>query len=349
MRSCAGTRIPASLPVPDRGHRWRTPLRLHCEAPTPVRTRARGPCGAPTQAPRAMLAQPHERRLHYLARVDEAGVDHLAVGDHVSFHVGAGFDGLVQATALLAAQPRMPVTVAVPVCEVLQSQGAAVTFGASRPDRLLVRGRLPPRIVRFGARNLVRNKRRTAATTLQIALAVATRVGVPQHGDLVPPPTSPAGPARSAPPCRRLAVAGRSVVVVDLDAAAAEQVASELAGSGQQGIGLDMSDAEAVHQDLARVEADAGGVRTPVNASGWDRPTRCLPPVRERPFGSVPTQDGGTVARLAPPGADCVGADRGHSDVQRWRRSCIPPDPRADTRGSRPVGPTRWRVWKTGR
>jgi hypothetical protein len=38
-------------------------------------------------------------------------------------------------------------------------------------------GRLLPRTVRFGARNLVRNKRRAAATTLQIALAVATALG----------------------------------------------------------------------------------------------------------------------------------------------------------------------------
>jgi alkanesulfonate monooxygenase SsuD/methylene tetrahydromethanopterin reductase-like flavin-dependent oxidoreductase (luciferase family) len=63
--------------------------------------------------PPAVLAQPHERRRCYLDRVADAGVDHLAVGDHVSFHVGAGFDGLVQATALLAAQPRLPVTIAV--------------------------------------------------------------------------------------------------------------------------------------------------------------------------------------------------------------------------------------------
>ena len=47
----------------------------------------------------------------------------------------------------------------------------------SRVDRLLMHGRLLPRTVRFGARNLVRNKRRAAATTLQVALAVATALG----------------------------------------------------------------------------------------------------------------------------------------------------------------------------
>jgi alkanesulfonate monooxygenase SsuD/methylene tetrahydromethanopterin reductase-like flavin-dependent oxidoreductase (luciferase family) len=63
--------------------------------------------------PPDVIAQPHELRSRYLERVADAGVDHLAVGDHVSFYVGVGFDGLIQATALLAAQPLLPVTVAV--------------------------------------------------------------------------------------------------------------------------------------------------------------------------------------------------------------------------------------------
>jgi alkanesulfonate monooxygenase SsuD/methylene tetrahydromethanopterin reductase-like flavin-dependent oxidoreductase (luciferase family) len=46
-----------------------------------------------------------------LARVAEAGVDHLCVGDHVSFFVGAGSDGLITATSLLAAQVELPVYV----------------------------------------------------------------------------------------------------------------------------------------------------------------------------------------------------------------------------------------------
>ena len=46
-----------------------------------------------------------------LRRIAEAGVDHLCVGDHVSFFVGAGSDGLITATSLLAAQPELPVYV----------------------------------------------------------------------------------------------------------------------------------------------------------------------------------------------------------------------------------------------
>jgi alkanesulfonate monooxygenase SsuD/methylene tetrahydromethanopterin reductase-like flavin-dependent oxidoreductase (luciferase family) len=46
-----------------------------------------------------------------LARVAEMGIDHLCVGDHVSFFVGAGSDGLITATSLLAAQGELPVYV----------------------------------------------------------------------------------------------------------------------------------------------------------------------------------------------------------------------------------------------
>jgi alkanesulfonate monooxygenase SsuD/methylene tetrahydromethanopterin reductase-like flavin-dependent oxidoreductase (luciferase family) len=48
-----------------------------------------------------------------LARAAGEGVDHLCVGDHVSFFVGAGSDGLITASALLAAQAELPVYVAV--------------------------------------------------------------------------------------------------------------------------------------------------------------------------------------------------------------------------------------------
>ena len=46
-----------------------------------------------------------------LARAAAEGVDHLCVGDHVSFFVGAGSDGLITATSLLAAQAELPVYV----------------------------------------------------------------------------------------------------------------------------------------------------------------------------------------------------------------------------------------------
>src|ERR1700756_4317855 len=38
-----------------------------------------------------------------------AGIDHLTVGDHVSFADGHGADGLIQAAALLTAHPELNV------------------------------------------------------------------------------------------------------------------------------------------------------------------------------------------------------------------------------------------------
>jgi alkanesulfonate monooxygenase SsuD/methylene tetrahydromethanopterin reductase-like flavin-dependent oxidoreductase (luciferase family) len=46
-----------------------------------------------------------------LARAAGEGVDHLCVGDHVSFFVGAGSDGLITATSLLGCQSELPVYV----------------------------------------------------------------------------------------------------------------------------------------------------------------------------------------------------------------------------------------------
>ena len=45
----------------------------------------------------------------YLARAHDAGIDHVCCGDHVSFFVGVGLDGLIQATALTVLHPTLPV------------------------------------------------------------------------------------------------------------------------------------------------------------------------------------------------------------------------------------------------
>ncbi|MGY1809362.1 LLM class flavin-dependent oxidoreductase [Blastococcus sp. SYSU D00669] len=48
-----------------------------------------------------------------VAALEDAGVDHLAIGDHVSFFGGHGFDGLLQAAHLLALTERLPVHIGV--------------------------------------------------------------------------------------------------------------------------------------------------------------------------------------------------------------------------------------------
>lgn len=45
----------------------------------------------------------------WLDEVDKAGVDHVCVGDHVSFIIGIGFDGLILATSLSVLHPTLPV------------------------------------------------------------------------------------------------------------------------------------------------------------------------------------------------------------------------------------------------
>ena len=61
--------------------------------------------------PVAQLDTGPERLQALLARVADAGVDHVCVGDHVSFFIGAGSDGLITATSLLAAEAELPVYV----------------------------------------------------------------------------------------------------------------------------------------------------------------------------------------------------------------------------------------------
>jgi len=58
--------------------------------------------------PPGLLSRGPDPAREYLARVGEAGIDHVCCGDHVSFF-GLGFDGLLQATALAMLHPVLPV------------------------------------------------------------------------------------------------------------------------------------------------------------------------------------------------------------------------------------------------
>jgi alkanesulfonate monooxygenase SsuD/methylene tetrahydromethanopterin reductase-like flavin-dependent oxidoreductase (luciferase family) len=60
-----------------------------------------------------LLAAPHDRRAELIARIVEQGIDHVFVADHVSFHVGAGMDGLINAATLTALDARLKVCVGV--------------------------------------------------------------------------------------------------------------------------------------------------------------------------------------------------------------------------------------------
>jgi alkanesulfonate monooxygenase SsuD/methylene tetrahydromethanopterin reductase-like flavin-dependent oxidoreductase (luciferase family) len=61
--------------------------------------------------PGDLLDRGHEAARALLAEIDEAGIDHVCCGDHVSFagDLGIGFDGLLQATAMAMLHPALPI------------------------------------------------------------------------------------------------------------------------------------------------------------------------------------------------------------------------------------------------
>jgi alkanesulfonate monooxygenase SsuD/methylene tetrahydromethanopterin reductase-like flavin-dependent oxidoreductase (luciferase family) len=63
-------------------------------------------------APVGQFAAPVGQRQAILADIADSGVDHVCVGDHVSFHVGAGADALIDATSLLTHYAELPCYVA---------------------------------------------------------------------------------------------------------------------------------------------------------------------------------------------------------------------------------------------
>ncbi|MCQ4079170.1 LLM class flavin-dependent oxidoreductase [Streptomyces sp. RB6PN25] len=52
-------------------------------------------------------------RRRLLDRVVEAGLDHVTMGDHISFHDGSGFDGMISATTVLSSHDRLSVIIGV--------------------------------------------------------------------------------------------------------------------------------------------------------------------------------------------------------------------------------------------
>ena len=76
----------------------------------------------------------------YAARAEAAGVDRLFTGDHVAFRGGQGFDGLVTATALAVAAPRLTVQTAVyllPLRHPVPVARQVATLAGLAPGRLV--------------------------------------------------------------------------------------------------------------------------------------------------------------------------------------------------------------------
>lgn len=92
--------------------------------------------------PRTILDESAETKREVLRAMADAGIDHVGASDHVSFHTGWGIDGIVSATALAVAEPRLavalgvyllplrhPVTVARQLSTFSQMTGSTLEFG----------------------------------------------------------------------------------------------------------------------------------------------------------------------------------------------------------------------------
>ncbi len=92
-------------------------------------------------ADRVILTGTLERRGALLRRAAAAGLDHVFVADHVSFHDGFGMDGLVQAATLAASEATLGVTVGVYLLALRHPVPVArqiATLCESAPGRLVL-------------------------------------------------------------------------------------------------------------------------------------------------------------------------------------------------------------------
>src|SRR3954462_957575 len=127
----------------------------------------------------------HRRRLGALAAdAVAAGIDHLTVGDHVSFGGGHGADGLVQAAALLASHPTVAVQTGVYLLSIRPPAPGArqpATIAMLAPGRFTfgvgVGGDDPRELELCGVDPRTRGRRTTEALTLVRALLTGDFTG----------------------------------------------------------------------------------------------------------------------------------------------------------------------------
>jgi len=94
-----------------------------------------------TVASPALLRAPHDERRTLVGRIVDGGIDHVFVADHVSFHVGMGMDGLINAATLTALDPRLKVCVGVYLLALRHPVTVArqlATIAESAPGQLLL-------------------------------------------------------------------------------------------------------------------------------------------------------------------------------------------------------------------
>ena len=88
-----------------------------------------------------MLTGPLERRRSLLERARRAGLDHVFVADHISFHTGFGMDGIVQAATVAALEPELSLHIGVYLLALRHPVPVArqiATLCESAPGRLVL-------------------------------------------------------------------------------------------------------------------------------------------------------------------------------------------------------------------
>ena len=88
-----------------------------------------------------MVTGPLEERRRLLERVAKAGLDHVFVADHISFHTGFGMDGLIQAATIAALEPTLTVQIGVYLLALRHPVPVArqiATYSESAPGRLVL-------------------------------------------------------------------------------------------------------------------------------------------------------------------------------------------------------------------
>ncbi|MGA1370378.1 MAG: LLM class flavin-dependent oxidoreductase [Pseudomonadales bacterium] len=87
-----------------------------------------------------LTTRPRERRA-LISQIIDSGIDHVFTADHVSFHVGAGMDGLINAATLTALDERLRVCVGVYLLALRHPVTVArqlATLSESAPGQLIL-------------------------------------------------------------------------------------------------------------------------------------------------------------------------------------------------------------------
>ena len=194
-----------------------------------------------------------------LALAAEVGVDHLCVGDHVSFFVGAGSDGLITATSLLVAQADLPVYVALyllPLRHPVPVARQLATIAQLAPGRLTlgvgIGGEDPHEIEICGVDPKTRGRRMDESLQILRGLGEGTPVTFDGeffslHEALILPAPSPPVPlivgGRSDAAIRRAARLGDGWLGIWVSPrryrSACDQIAGEAIEAGRDMIGFD--------------------------------------------------------------------------------------------------------------